>query len=64
MPATIIGNPAVVTGLYQAFNSRPQALPNTYVNNLAYAAQTALPLTPLKLAGFTTCLQPPWLPAF
>jgi hypothetical protein len=38
MPATIIGNPAVVTGLYQAFNGKAAGY-NTYVNNLAYAAQ-------------------------
>lgn len=38
MPATIIGNPAVVTGLYQAFNGKAAGY-NTYTNNLAYAAQ-------------------------
>lgn len=38
MPASIIGNPAVVTGLYQAFNGKAAGY-NTYTNNLAYAAQ-------------------------
>ncbi|MBH1976916.1 MAG: hypothetical protein I8H67_01005 [Comamonadaceae bacterium] len=38
MPATIIGNPAVVTGLYQAFNGKAAGY-NVYTNNLAYAAQ-------------------------
>lgn len=38
MPASIIGNPAVVSGLYQAFNGKAAGY-NTYVNNLAYTAQ-------------------------
>lgn len=38
MPASIIGNPAVVTGLYQAFNGKAAGY-NTYTNNLAFAAQ-------------------------
>lgn len=38
MPASIIGNPAVVTGLYQAFNGKAPGY-NTYTNNLAFASQ-------------------------